>query len=177
MEQFSEGTRVTMVVRDNIHLREFVHITMKFSEEINEDDILSIFELINRLLTSEKLGELERNNLTKSLEAYNHAMSAPYRVVIFKSLFNSLELAINWDKNRKNELKGEEFDKEVAIVTNLNMSDVEKWRAIYNRTKHVDRELKELTEYAEGIQKIPSFLEKLRTATNFVIIDRLNKIP
>jgi hypothetical protein len=171
VEENAEGKKIS--ITETVFLRDSVHITTSFSEEIDETEVIHALKLLDMLNKYKDINELKRSNLRKSIDAYYYAMSVFDRVLIFKNLFNSLEFAVNWDKDRKNELKGEAFDKEVADITSLPQSEITEWRKIYDRTKHVDREPKELSEYVSGTEKIPSILEKLRITTNKLIIKRL----
>jgi len=108
-------------VMEPIVIQEFIYITIKFAEEIDEDSILSTFTLINKLYREQVTDKLKAHNLKKALADYKSAIEIFDRVMIFKNLFNSLEKAANWDgKDRK----GHELDKEVSDITGVQQSTV-----------------------------------------------------
>jgi hypothetical protein len=159
-------------VEEILFIHDSVYVMIRFTEEVDEESVLSIFTLINKLYSDQVTDRLKANNLKKALADYKGAMKVFDRLMIFKELFNSLEKAANWDGINRT---GEALDKEVSTITDVQQSEVEKWRRFYNRTKHVDREPKEANEFISGIMNLHSFLEPLRVATNKIIIDRLKK--
>lgn len=116
---------------------------------------------------------IEMDNLKKSLTEYETGMKVFDRLMVFKHIFNSLELATNWDGSDR---QGSSFDMQVATITGLQTSEVTEWRRFYNRTKHIDREPKEIAEFVQGMQNLPYFLKPLRLASNTVIFDRLKRV-
>lgn len=170
VEETPEGKHI--VITETVFLRDTFHVTMGFSEEIDENKVLSTLELINKLNKNKSTENVKVNNLTKSLVEYESAMAVFDRLMIFKHLFNSLELATNYDGCNR---YGQSLDTEVATVTGSQVSEVSEWRNFYNRTKHIDREPKEISEFVQGIEKLPYLLESLRAALNTLIIDRLKR--
>jgi hypothetical protein len=171
VEETPEGKHI--IIAETVTVREFVHVTMKFDEEIDEDKVVSTLGLINKLNSKKFTDNLKINNLRKSLTEYENGMKVFDRLMIFKHLFNSLELATNWDGSDRKSLP---FDTEVATITGLPTLEVNKWRDFYNRTKHIDREPKEIAEFVHGMQNLPCVLKPLRSASNTVIIDRLKRM-
>lgn len=168
IEETLEGKRIT--ISDTVFIKETVYITIKFAEEVDEKDVLTVLRLVNELYWRDVTKNLKASNLRKALTEYGNAMKTFDRLMIFKHLFNSLELAVNWDgKDRR----GEDFVRETAAVTGFQTSDITAWKDFYNRTKHVDREPKEIDEFISGMTDLPSFLEPLRSASNKAIISRL----
>ena len=86
--------------------------------------------------------------------------------MIFKHLFNSLELSANWNGVDR---RGNSLDREIAGTSGIPVTDAEKWRRFYDRSKHVDRTEKDAAEFVEGLGTPP-----LRAATTSVILDRLH---
>ncbi len=173
VENRPEGQHITFT--DTHHRNESVYFAQPFSEAIDEDQILSNLMLVNktdrhRLSTDHKM---ELVNLVKSLGEFENAMSVFDRLAIFKHLFNSLELATNWDgKDRR----GKTFDVEAANLSSVPESDISVWRDFYNRTKHVDSTSDDTTKFVKGIENLPDILMPLRSATEAGIIKRLNSI-
>jgi len=97
-------------------------------------------------------------------------MSGFERIMIFKHLFNYLELATNSnDRDRTGEL----LDEVISLVTNLEKVLVREWRPFYNRTKHIDREPRDINTYIQGIEKLPSYLREIPSATKSMILERI----
>jgi len=82
------------------------------------------------------------------------------KLMIFKHLFNSLELSTNWNGVDR---KGSSLDREVAGTSGIPMTNAEKWRRFYDRTKHVDRTAKDATEFVGGLATISDDLVPLRS--------------
>jgi len=170
VEETPKGKHIE--ITETLVIQEFIYITIKFTEEIDENSILSLFRLINKLYSGQVADNLKANNLKKALTEYNAAMKVFDRLMIFKHLFNSLEIAANWDGVERH---GEALDKEISTITGSQQKEVEKWRRLYNRTKHIDREPNQVNEFISGIMNLHYFLEPLRIATNKILIDRLKR--
>jgi len=173
VEDRPEGKHIT--ITEVIMLRDTIHITIGFSEEIDEDKLVSHLELINKVNeadidTVSGDTKIKLSNLKKSLNEYKNAMSVFDRLMIFKHLFNSLELATNWDGVDR---KGSDLDNEVVKISMLQTSEMCNWREFYNRTKHIDRTPIDLRTFITGIESLPSFLKPIRLAVETMIIDRL----
>jgi|GEM_PF-1610271 len=162
--------------RTEVFIQDFSLITINVAEEIDEGSILSIFRLINKLNLKlphpGHVDNLRASNLKKALTEYRSAMNIFDRPMIFKHLFNSLEIATNWDGIDR---CGKALDKEISAITGLQQSIIKKWRRLYDRMKHTDREPKEINEFISGILNLHNSLELLRIATNKILINRLER--
>jgi hypothetical protein len=173
VERTPEGQHVK--VTDVIAFRDSVHITTGITEEIDEENIISNLRRVrkaNRHNLSAH-SRIQLVSLAKSLSEYESAMSFFDIVMIFKHLFDSLELATNWDGIDR---KGCSLDTEAAIITGIEKSEICDWRGFYNRTKHIDRTPRDITEFVQGMEKLPQKLLPLRLASETAIIDRLKKL-
>ena len=175
-EQTPEGKTVQIIeVVEPVLVKCDVHIKMRICEEVDEKQALANLEKIVRInrFGSQQTSNLKVINLAKALNEYENAMSTFDRLRIFKSLFNTLEFCANWDgKNRT----GSELDSAIASVSGVDESSVWEWRRLYNRTKHVDTEPAEASEFVQGIEKLSSILPLLREATKRLITERLSQI-
>jgi len=172
-ENTPQGKHIT--ITEVLTLGESIHLTVGLNEEIDEGKMISNLALVNKV-NRNKLsahGKAQLVNLGKSLSEYESAMLSFDRLIIFKHLFNSLELATNWDGTDR---KGSCLDTEVANVTGIQMSEVCDWREFYNRTKHIDRTPKDITAFVKGTENLPQKLMTLRFASEIAIIDRLKKL-
>lgn len=173
VEDTPQGKHIT--ITETIMLRDSVHVTIGFTEEIDEDRLAFNLGLINKVNKNKlpKDTTLELVNLKKALNEYENAMSVFDRLMIFKHLFNSIELAVNWDGIDR---RGSVFDTEVATTASLQVLEVTGWRKFYDRTKHVDRTPKDITAFIRGMENLPSLLMPLRLASETLIIDRLKRL-
>lgn len=173
-EETSKGKHIT--ITNTVIVTDKVEVMIGFTEEIDESMWVSILQQINTLSIKklQNSTQVPLINLKKSFNEYRNAMEViPDRLIIFKHLFNALELASNFDGK---DLKGLEFDNEVARITKLQASEVREWRCFYDRTKHVDRTSRDMATFMEGIKKLPEILLPLRVATQAVILDRLKAV-
>jgi len=173
VERTPEGQHIA--ITEVIMLRDSVHITIGITEEIDEEIVVSNLQLINKVnrYNLSAHSKIQLVNLAKSLSEYESAMSFFDRLMIFKHLFNSLELATNWDGIDR---KGCSLDIEVAKITGTKTLEVCDWRGFYNRTKHIDGTPKEITAFVKGMENLPQKLMPLRLASETAIIDRLKKL-
>lgn len=173
-EETPEGKHVT--ITETITVTDKFEVMIGFTEEIDENMWVSLLQKINEACIT----KLQNNaimklvNLKKSFNEYRNAMEVVSdRLIIFKHLFNSLELATNFDgKDRK----GLDLDNEVLRIANLQASEVRDWRHLYDRAKHVDRRTEDMATFMEGIKRLSDYLIPLRLATQTVILDRLNAV-
>ncbi|MEM3333106.1 MAG: hypothetical protein QW745_02720, partial [Thermoplasmata archaeon] len=78
-----------------------------------------------------------------ALFEYEAAMSSLNRLIIFKHLYNSLEIITNIDGIDR---KSEELDSQMSYITRANKDDCKRWRNIYNRMKHIYRNVSDVKE-------------------------------
>lgn len=174
VEETPNGKHIT--ITETVIPTDKVEVMIGFTEEIDENVWVSILQQINEV----SIKKLQNNaqtklvNLNKSFNEYRNAMEViSDRLIIFKHLFNALELASNFDgKDRK----GSELDDEVARITKLQASTVCEWRCFYDRAKHVDRTTKDIMTFMEGMKKLSEYLLPLRSATQTVILNRLKAV-
>jgi hypothetical protein len=149
------------------------------AEQLDESDVMSNLQLIDKL---DRHKRKRRKRTQKNLEnALGNYESAFYRkgikeldeISMFKSIFNAVEIAINWEK----ELCSPDRDKILSNVANVSIRRVASWRCMYNRLKHTSISLREQRQYRNMMQgQIRRHLVPLRSASNAVLLDRLQKI-
>lgn len=173
VEQTPVGKNINIV--ETISFRDTVHITIGTKEELDEKEALAVLERslhVNRF-ELQRTSPIELINLAKALNEYETAMSSFDRLRIFKSLFNSLELSVNWNGTN---YTSQDFDNLVASLSNVQSHEVRDWRSFYNRTKHVDRTPADASEFVHGMEKLRSLFPSIREATTRLLVDRLGRI-
>jgi len=174
VEHTPEGVHVfiteTMIARDSIH------VTIGTKEELDEEQTISNLRLLRKLNRHaiSTTTTTPVTSLSKALSEFESAMTVFPRLMIFKHLFNSLELSTNWDGANRT---GDSLDNEVAKIPGIGVTEVEKWRNFYNRTKHVNRTPKDVTEFVGGLENLSETLMPVRRASTSMITDRLRKLP
>jgi len=173
IEQTKNGKIVSII--ETIRIRDSVHIEIGTQENIDENSSLNYIEKIikiNRFNITKTTHE-SHVNISKSINEYENAMMSFNRLRIFKNLFNSLELSTNWDGVDR---RGTILDSEISSISLIPQKDIEYWRGLYNRTKHIDRTPTESSDYVEGVEKLTTILPTMREASSKLLINRLNRI-
>jgi hypothetical protein len=161
-----------------VHLHEYVAISdsvsimVGTSEDVNEDLVIKTFQKIQSM----KRFDIQANspvttvNLSKAFSEYENSITSFDRLVMFKHLFNTIELSTNWDGKSR---ESDELDKEIAQLSGIQQSDAKAWREFYNRTKHVDMTTSDVTTTIQGMENLPSLLGPVRECARKIIFDRL----
>lgn len=180
VEDTPTGKKIT--IQETLTITDSVFITVGLSENINEKTIDSNYNLIKNLDNSNLQNQVHIENLKKALNEYNSAMCSFDRISIFKLLFNSLELAVNYDNAEK---KGNDFDDKVVdlIGPTIEIKNIQTdskntityWRQFYNQTKHPDTKISNLVKFWKKKEDITTILDPLRLITQKIILERLNK--
>lgn len=158
-----------VIISEHLHLQESVSVVVGTSEEISEHETLEILKQLN-ILDQRSGNQILENNLIKAIESYSEAMNSERRILIFKHLFNALELSTNSDGISR---KGSSFDSQVSSLSEISASDVEKWRWLYNRLKHVDTNTRDISIYESGIKDIVNEIRQIREITTTILITKL----
>jgi hypothetical protein len=111
--------------------------------------------------------------MSKALSEYESAMNVFDQLMIFKHLYNSIELFTNVVGGDRPKAV---LTAEVARITGTAVPDVEQWLRFYNRAKHVDKDVKQVTDYVEGVSSLSKTLSPLRHASACMILHRLAEI-
>jgi hypothetical protein len=157
-----DGPHVISNVIAKIHVESRVHVQMVTSESIEENELITTLNLLNKVDRHKAL-----TNLGKALDSYEAAMSEINPLFIFKHLYNSLELAVNSDGTDR---KRTPLAVEIELLTQVPRKDVLVWHDFYNRTKHIDKNSTEAAMYNRLLRQLPLTSDQLRaTATNVVI--------
>lgn len=174
VEHTPEGVRVLMT--GTVVIRTSLHMAIGTKEELHEEQAVSNLGLLGRLNrhTISTATPMPAASLSKALSEFENAMTVFPRLMIFKHLFNSLELSTNSDGTDR---RGKSLDKEVAKISGIAVTDAEKWRDFYNRTKHVDTTPRNVTEFVAGLGNLAETLMPLRRASTLVITERLRRLP
>lgn len=172
IEETPTGKSIKVI--ETMVLRDTVYITIGTKEEISEQLVIANLNrivMVNRF--SPRPSSVGESNLSKALNEYEIAMSTFDRLRIFKSLFNTIEFCANWTGT---DYRGQVLDANVAAITTIPQSDIEFWRNLYNRTKHVDKTNLEASAFVQGVEKLPAFLPTIREAAKKLIANCMNQI-
>lgn len=164
-----KGPRVTIPV--SITTR--YHLTLSFKETLNEEEVINTLKKIIRVNRFDLKSDLRKVNLSKALNEYENAMHPSDRLIVFRSLYNSIEFCINWTGTN---YTGSDLDSQIASIIDIDKSTAKSWRELYNRTKHVDRKAVHTSRLIKGIELLPSSLPQIREVTKQLIINRLDQI-
>ncbi|MGB6680475.1 MAG: hypothetical protein WBF08_03995 [Candidatus Bathyarchaeia archaeon] len=171
----SDSEELHVRIHETIVIRESVHITIKENEELDENQVIENFRLLRKLSrhTISVDGPISIISLSKALSEFEIAMTVFSRLMVFKHLFNSLELSINWDGIPR---EGDALDREVVKVSGIEKETIVNWRRLYNRTKHVDRTAEDSMEFIKGLENMGQMLIPLRKVTSSLILNRIQKL-
>jgi hypothetical protein len=142
------------------------------TESIDEQAVLTILPRIlattrHRLPNNASPQQLNRK---KALDEYETSLSSSERIMIFKHMFNAIELATNSDGVDRT---GSTFDEEVSSLTGQSAAEIAKWRQFYDRTKHIDRNQQHAVAFISGMENLPNMLLPLRQATHRILVSKL----
>lgn len=106
----------------------------KYDAVLDESRINKFIGIIREVKTHEQayVEDKKSINIKNAFLEYEAAATSYVFPVIFKHLFNSLELIVNYDSEDDKEL-----DKKISDISDVNVSKVSEWRLFYNRLKHV----------------------------------------
>ena len=149
-----------------------IGLAVDFSEEIEEQSIIDLFQKIQKLKRFEinNSSSLHDINLRDSFENYEGAMFEYKKLFKFKYIYNALGLVTNLDGGKK---EGSDFDKEVGKLCGVSEDKVKTWRNFYNRIKHVQKNKKDVITYYEGITKLTDYLTHITKCVQMVLISKL----
>lgn len=141
--------------------------------DIDEQTTLANITLLDKLNRHShiQINQGKRHNLVKALDEYEAGLDSIEMKSMFKHLFNALENAVNWDKDRT----GSDLDQEIAKISGESQHDIGNWHLIYNRLKHPDTSLKKRQDYSSLQNDFMGQLMSLRDCTNRVLIAILLK--
>jgi len=144
-------------------------------DELDEEQTISnlqLLRILNRHAISTTTAK-QVTSLSKALSEFESAMTVFPQLMIFKNLLNSLEPATNSDGVDRT---GKSLDNEVDKMSGIGVTEAEKWRNFYDRTKHVgqDRTLKDVTEFVVGLENLVE--APFRRASTSMIMDRLRRL-
>ena len=163
----TEGNSTKIIFQEIIRLSCSVKLRSAFKEEVDENEIKRTLALIQNLDTKSTQRD---NQLKKALIAYRSAVSSFDRGIIFKNLFNALELATNSDGIDR---AGDKLSREIVAITNEKINSVTKWRKFNARNKHIDLRQEHERSYEDGMKNMASWILPLRLATQITILARL----
>lgn len=155
-----------------------VHFTIGFKEELDLDKVLDFLALLRKVnrKTYDRTSTATTTSLGKSLHHYEEAMSSLSRLMIFKNLFNCVELATNCDGTDRSSSRLDAEVASLASISSVNSAEVANWRQFYDRTKHLDSSPRKITDFVEGMGNLPNYLVPVREVANKILKLRLQAI-
>jgi hypothetical protein len=162
-------------LQDSIVVRDHASVTIGTRDNVKEDEVIQLFRKLQEFKRFDILynSSLPHANLDRSLSEFEDAMSPSSVLTKFKHLFNSLEYSVNMDgKDRV----GAEFDDYVCDLVRpwpLQNTNVKDWGDIYNRVKHIERNLADLERYHKGSNEIVNYIVSVREAVREVVLKQL----
>ena len=170
IEKTSDGTKIT--IKEVIRIRDSVSLAVGFIDELDETQALDTLQKIQTVFNYGNNSTLKIHNLQKSLNAYLRGTNATDIFLVFRSLYESLELATNLDKPRR---KDADFDVEVKRIMSDQAVPVKDLRRLNNRIKHAD-ENEQRAYYETSTANISQHICTLRPVVTTVILHRLNQM-
>ena len=106
------GNKLVALSEDVLILSDDYYNWTSMFENANEKYVIEVFHKLQNMNRFDIKSNLFGINLIKSLNEYEMAMKENSRLFIFKHLFNALELAINFSREKT----GKDFDKTLDSV-------------------------------------------------------------
>jgi len=167
-----DGNLLKATAEAHIFFRTTHSIYWGMKENIDEIATIATFRKIQNLkrFNYSSTTGITTVNLAKAMKEFEDAMNERDILSIFKHLYNTIELAANYDGSND---KDHSLDLKIANLTGESMVDVEKWRKWYNRTKHVDATSAEVASLLQSIGDLPLENTNVRRCANATILARL----
>ena len=165
-----EGNVTKVHLFESLNIHDSLSATLITKDELDEQKIFKLLEKIrnfNRFIEKANPAEV---NLNLSITHYEKAISEGELLFKFKNLYISLEYIVNI--NGPN-LKGDDFDNKASLMTGISSSILGEWRVFYNRTKHIQRNSKDVEKYTEGNNNLSNWILSLRNGTKELIRNEL----
>ena len=170
IEKTSDGTKIT--IKESIRIRNSVSFAVGFIDELDETQALDTLQKIQTVFNYGNNSTFENSQSSKIIESvYLRGTNATDIFLVFRSLYESLELAVNFDKPRR---KDADFDVEVKRIMSDQAVPVKDLRCLNNRIKHAD-ENEQRAYYETGTANISQHICTLRPVVTTVILHRLNQ--
>ncbi|MEM3290546.1 MAG: hypothetical protein QW046_03430 [Candidatus Micrarchaeaceae archaeon] len=169
-EKSIEG--MSIKIRDTIPIRSEIYCEVQTKEDLDEQKVQKMAGQLQKLKLDVN-SDLFKADLMNALFEYEAAMTPLNRLVIFKHLYNSLEIITNIDGKHR---KGKDLDSEMSRITGVTIDDCSRWRNFYNRMKHNYRNYEEVIEYVYGTKKIQEDIPKMRVILAKLLIENLNSL-
>ncbi|MEM4058806.1 MAG: hypothetical protein QXZ12_08840 [Thermoplasmata archaeon] len=169
-EKSIEGKNI--IIRDTIHIQSQIYVAPHTKEDLDEQKVQKMSGQLQKLKLDVN-SDLFKADLMKALFEYEAAMTPLNKLVIFKHLYNSLEIITNIDGKHR---KGKDLDSEMSRITGRTEEECRTWRKFYNLMKHNYRNYDDLIEYVDGINKIYDDILNMRAIVAELLIKNLNSL-
>jgi hypothetical protein len=168
-------TGKSIEIKETLRIRDEVHVAVGTSEDLDESLVQKVTIQLgksNRFRLDTSTGPL-RANLSNALHEYEAAMASLDRLLLFKHLYNALEIISNIDgKNRD----GGDLDLQMSTITGASQSECKSWRDLYNRTKHIHRNLADVSTFVSGTENVTGYNSVMRPAAGKELVRILGTV-
>lgn len=172
IEKTSKGPSISITAPPTI--TSSYHLTIGSKENLNEEEVIDTLNKIILVNRFDLKPTLRYTNLSKALNEYENAMHPSDRLTIFRSLYTSIEVCVNWTGT---DYTSDCLDSEIASIAKIEDITARYWRKLYNRTKHADMKTQHIETLKQGIESLSSVLPQIKKVAKQLIINRLNQIP
>lgn len=115
-------------------------------------------------------------NIKLALMEYEAALNTYVPMLIFKHLFDALEIAANYDGENR---EGKNFDGYIESLIKIKSGTIKTWREFYARTKHPIlkiRKYEHIRTLTTGITELYNIIPELNKATKNLLYLRLYEL-
>jgi hypothetical protein len=165
----------SIVISETIHVRDEVHVTVVTQELLDESRTVQLARQLSKLqrFNLDASSTPQRANLISALHEYEAVMASMDRLLVFKHLYNVLELVTNIDGVNR---EGFKLDTQMAAVSGGSQPECEAWRSLYNRTKHIHRDPSDIATFVTGVEKVTRHISIMRKASGAALANLLNRV-
>jgi len=156
-------TGKSIEIHETLTMRDEVYVTVGTKEELDECEVVKLVMQLNKIqrFNLDSGYSLRKANLINALHEYEAAMASFDRLMIFKHLYNVLEIVTNIDGINR---EGSALDTQMALITGVPQSQCEECRSLYNRTKHIYRNTADVATFVTRTEKVTDYIQIARTA-------------
>ncbi len=168
-------TGKSIEIRETLRIRDEVHVAVGTKEDMDEPLVQRVASQLNRLqrFKLDASSGLLKANLTNALHEYEAAMASLDSLLLFKHFYNAHEIISNIDGRDRN---GSDLDLQMATITGASQTDCKNWRDLYNRTKHIHRNLADVSTFVSGTDHVTSYNSVMRPAAGKELVRILGSV-
>ena len=170
VEEANGSSRV--FVNASVGIRTEVTLVLGQKEDLDERKTVEVIQKVNRInrFSLPSATDSAGATLINALHEFEAAMSSLDRLLMFKHLYNSLELTANADGRDRG---GSDLDARILsviqacgapslILSRVDAAGIANWKGLYNRTKHIARDEADVRTFVSGMESLPIYIELMR---------------